>query len=215
MQNRQGIPEFLLKWVDSADPLNPVEKWEWAPEDDVFPQWPRHVFYFWKSIKTPIKNFGFVSHRRPPAQPADHDPTVESATDDLLPFDDPDHLRHKYLPEPPLRTYTDIQQRIMHAAASIIRQAAGSRDGERVGQGGDSDADVDADGGSGGDGEGVGQGGDGDVDADGGSDGDGDAEVKEDAGKGAGLVAKRQEAVISALKRQAPPALRASRRQVH
>ena len=26
MQNFQGIPEFLLKWVDSADPLNPVEK---------------------------------------------------------------------------------------------------------------------------------------------------------------------------------------------
>ena len=61
----------------------------------------------------------------------------------------------------------------------------------------------------------MGQGGDGDVDDDGGSDGDGDAEVKEDAGNGAGLVAKRQEAVISALKRQAPPALRASRRQVH
>ena len=118
--NPSKEPEFLLKWVDSKDPLNPVDKFEWAPESDVFEQWPPHVFYFWKSIKTPIKNFGFVSHDLPPAQPSDHDPTVDSAIDDLLPFDHPQHLRHKFLPEPPLREYSDVQQKIMEAIQTTI-----------------------------------------------------------------------------------------------
>ena len=186
LEGRQDIPEFLLYWVDSLDPINPVERCGWAPEQDILIQWPQHVFYFWKSIKTPIKNFGFVSHDRPPAQPADHDPDVESATDDLLPFDDPDHLRHKFLPEPPLRRYTEVQLQIMDGA----RRAAGSqhktsdvdgvRDGhvEGVGQGAD-DSDGDGDG----DGDGEGEGDDGDGDADGEGDGDGEGEGDDDDGE--------------------------------